>query len=374
MKTITKLGLVALLLLFVGLFTQTYAQSHNIKARNCKYWKEPPRMGSGAQVTDFSVCKVCSEKKDKEEAAKRAEDKRRHEALVAKTKAENERKAKEDAEKQRLQNEKNKPVNATIVMSPNTGKSTPAKTEEKKDVKMEEGYFYITDFPNSLDNFILKNDGTNDKFLSKGFLLNGKTVFVDKFRRCYGKVTHEWSSYFNFPKNIGVVELIERNKLSENHYTPIFELITTSGERILKDNKISYIEFLGNNNFLIYRGPIAYSSRGIRIQKDTRESEVFHSDAYIYNIKSKKQIFIKGYDYDFGVVNNATIIAGGDGKYCQGDDQYLTADLTRREDEGVIKEYHYYCYSNNTIKIIRKTTSSKGTNENITLLETIPLN
>lgn len=102
MKTLKKIVLMALLLLLTGLYSQSFAQSHNIKARNCKYWKEPPRMGSGAQVTDFSVCKACSEKKDKEDAAKRAEDKKRHEALVAKTKADNERKAKEAAEKQRL--------------------------------------------------------------------------------------------------------------------------------------------------------------------------------------------------------------------------------------------------------------------------------
>ncbi len=135
MKTMTKLGLAVTLLFLVSFFTQTNAQSHDIKARNCKYWKKSPNPGSGAEVTDFSVCKVCSEKKDKEAAAKRAEDKRRADALVAKTKADNERKAKEAAEKQRLQNEKNKPVNATIVMSPNTGKGTSTKAKTETDSK-----------------------------------------------------------------------------------------------------------------------------------------------------------------------------------------------------------------------------------------------
>ena len=120
MKTITKLGLAVTLLFLVSFFTQANAQSHDVKARNCKYYKKPPNPGSGAEVTDFSVCKVCSEKKKKEDDAKRAEDKRRADALVAKTKADNERKAKEAAEKQRLQNEKNKPVNATLVMPKNT--------------------------------------------------------------------------------------------------------------------------------------------------------------------------------------------------------------------------------------------------------------
>ena len=139
MKTMTKLGFSLMLLFLVSFFTQANAQSHDIKARNCKYWKKSPNPGSGAEVTDFSVCKVCSEKKDKEAAAKRAEDKRRADALVAKTKADNERKAKEAAEKQRLQNEKNKPVNATIVMSPNTG----GKTDDAKNIlPFEEGAKY----------------------------------------------------------------------------------------------------------------------------------------------------------------------------------------------------------------------------------------
>jgi len=135
MKTMTKLGFSLMLLFLVSFFTQAYAQSHNIKSIGCKYYQKPSNTGSGARVNTYEVCKVCSEKKDKEAAAKRAEDKRRADALVAKTKADNERKAKEAAEKQRLQNEKNKPVNATIVMSPNTGKET---TKTKVDTKSED--------------------------------------------------------------------------------------------------------------------------------------------------------------------------------------------------------------------------------------------
>ena len=201
MKTITKLGLAVMLLFLVSFFTQANAQSHDIKARNCKYWKEPPRMGSGAQVTDFSVCKVCSEKKDKEDAAKRAEDKRRHEALVAKTKAENERKAKEDAEKQRLQNEKNKPVNATIVMSSSVSGDTKfeyaesiAKKYERKpkEYKIQRQQAY---------------NETLKEFRSKGFFgvykdgspiwqkdTEGNRFFIDRFSQ---------TNYFYITDNVG---------------------------------------------------------------------------------------------------------------------------------------------------------------------------
>lgn len=99
MKTITKLGLAVTLLFLVSFFTQANAQSHDVKARNCKYYKKPPNPGSGAEVTDFSVCKVCSEKKKKEDDAKRAEDQRRTDIAIAKQKADNERKAKEIAER-----------------------------------------------------------------------------------------------------------------------------------------------------------------------------------------------------------------------------------------------------------------------------------
>lgn len=368
MKTITKFGLAVLLFLFTGLFSPSFAQSHNVKALGCKYYQ---KSGNGAAVNTYEVCTVCKDKKEKEQKAKQAEDKRRQEALVAKTKADNERKAKEAAEKARIEKEKNKPTNAVIAVSPSTGgKSTVTKAAEK----MEEGYLYISDFPYSIRNFEFENDGANDKNLSKGFTFNGKDVFADKFRRCYGKVTQEGAYLSNFPKNIGLVELIERNKIRDNLYTPIFDLITTSGERILKDNRISYIEFLGNNDFLIYRGPID-NNRGIHLAKDTRKSEVFYRDAYIYNIKSKKQIFIKGYDTDFGVINNAKIDRSGwDDKYCQGDVFYFTEDLSRWENGVAVWEYNHYCYSNNSIKIMRRTTSDKGKSENITLLKTIPLN
>lgn len=104
---IKKLGLSIMVLSFVGLFSPTYAQSHDIKARNCKYWQKSPNPGSGAEVTDFSVCKVCSEKKDREQKAKNEENKRRDDLLAAKLKAEADKfekdqkakKAAEEAEK-----------------------------------------------------------------------------------------------------------------------------------------------------------------------------------------------------------------------------------------------------------------------------------
>ena len=131
MKTITKFGLAVLLFLFTGLFSPSFAQSHNVKALGCKYYQ---KVGTGAAVNTYEVCTVCKDKKEKEQKAKQAEDKRRQEVLVAKTKAENERKAKEAAEKARIEKEKNKPVNAVIAMSPNTSKEAPKGEKDSGDL------------------------------------------------------------------------------------------------------------------------------------------------------------------------------------------------------------------------------------------------
>lgn len=105
---ITKFGLTAILLLLTGLYSHNiFAQSHNIKARNCIYWKEPQRMETGAQVNTYEVCKVCSEKMEKEKKAKAAEDKRRTDIAIAKKRAEAEaiEKARAKAEEERLVSE-----------------------------------------------------------------------------------------------------------------------------------------------------------------------------------------------------------------------------------------------------------------------------
>ena len=75
MKAITKLGLAVLLLLFTGLFSSSFAQSHNVKALGCKYYQ---KSGNGAAVNTYEVCTVSMDKKEKEQKAKAAEDKRRH--------------------------------------------------------------------------------------------------------------------------------------------------------------------------------------------------------------------------------------------------------------------------------------------------------
>lgn len=107
MKTMTKLGLAVTLLFLVSFFTQANAQSHNIRSLGCKYYKEAPNPGSGARVNGYEVCKVCSEKKEKERLAKVAENKRRNEILTAKLKAEAEaiEKSRAKAEEERLASE-----------------------------------------------------------------------------------------------------------------------------------------------------------------------------------------------------------------------------------------------------------------------------
>jgi|GEM_PF-3542644 len=96
MKTFKKLGLVILLFLFTGLLSQSYAQSHNIKALGCKYHQKGPDIKGAARVNTYEVCKVCSEKKEKERIAKQAEDKRRNDIIIAKQKAEAAERAKKE--------------------------------------------------------------------------------------------------------------------------------------------------------------------------------------------------------------------------------------------------------------------------------------
>lgn len=317
MKTITKLGLAVTLLFLVSFFTQANAQSHDVKARNCKYWKKSPNPGSGAEVTDFSVCKVCSEKKDKEEAAKRAEDKRRADALVAKTKADNERKAKEAAEKQRLQNEKNKPVNATIVMSPNTGKSTPAKTKEKKDVKMEKNYFYVSpetasktrrmhydadyDFSHGDDgwqNLIDSNIPYPVERLSEGFIINNQKVFAQKYILCKG-IASDKDNQFNFPPNIGIVQLNEFPFSFNGKHYPIYkklyDLIDIKGNRILNDNTIIFIDHIIDDWFIIERDPNRVSEKGRSLYNyKTKQNLIFdYLDLYEVSFRSYTKESIK---------------------------------------------------------------------------------
>ncbi|WFB65196.1 hypothetical protein PZ892_08240 [Sphingobacterium sp. WM] len=99
MKTIPKLGLIVILFLFTGLFSSSFAQSHNVKALGCKYYQKGPDVAHSARVNTYEVCNVCEDKKEKERIAKLAEDKRRNDVLIAKQKAEAaERVRKEKAE------------------------------------------------------------------------------------------------------------------------------------------------------------------------------------------------------------------------------------------------------------------------------------
>lgn len=292
MKAIIKLRFTLVLLMVVGMYSQVYAQSHNVKALGCKYYQ---KSGKGAAVNTYEVCTVCKDKKEKEQKAKQAEDKRRHDVLVAKTKADNERKAKEAAEKQRLQNEKNKPVNATIVMSPSTGKSTPVKTEEKKDVKMEKNYFYSTkgDEYFRYDESILNNYFrmvshhriSQDIFkqYSDGFTINGKKYFEGKYRVCIGKNTKKEDE---FPANIGIVGF-DDNRV-EGHLN--MDIIDINGKRLFNDNQINRITHIYGSLFLIERG----------IHRPLVDENDELGPAYIYNIETKKKQNVINFSY----VNN----------------------------------------------------------------------
>jgi hypothetical protein len=92
-----RIFLLLALTLITGFFSQIYSQSHNVLAFGCKYSKYPG--GRGAAVNAYEVCKICSEKQEKERKARADENQRRTEQLIAKEKAEaEERVRKEKAE------------------------------------------------------------------------------------------------------------------------------------------------------------------------------------------------------------------------------------------------------------------------------------
>ena len=277
MKTITKLGLAVTLLFLVSFFTQANAQSHDIKARNCKYWKKSPNPGSGAEVTDFSVCKVCSEKKDKEEAAKRAEDKRRHEALVAKTKADNERKAKEAAEKQRLQNEKNKPTNATLVTSSTkenvkktsiTSNSNKTTKERLKVIKGDEDSYKLVDKTNATILTV-----TNAYLSDFPYYFSGDAVQQEDMLPNVYMISNKLNIGYQANSNSG--------------YQSIDNLINSKGEKLFLERDIISLSYCGNNYFLLIV-PVNTSSEIKNGYFGTKYRDSYYK-YIVYDAKTKKE-------------------------------------------------------------------------------------
>lgn len=351
------------------------AQSHNVIALGCKYYKESPNPGSGAKVNAYEVCQVCKDKKEKERKAKLDEDKRRNDVLVAKIEAENKRKAKEQAENQRLHNEKNKPVNAVIAMSHNTGKSK-ATTEEKKDVKVEKNYFYSSNYDyQAYEAFLNSKSHMKDNYFKSfgqnyskdGFLINGKQYHQGKFRACIGKGTDNYSwAGVTFPPNVGIVILDEVN--TTHVINPIMDIIDINGNRILNDERICLVKHLDGNLFLVLRG-----NHYEKYQSSIRPpSEIA---GYIYNINTKKKLILKGNKSQYD--NKVEIPIGGSFLFGAGD---YTAKSYQRYDikipciftftlEVGHLEWYQYCFKNeNEVEVYQIHRPKEG---DVRLIETL---
>lgn len=112
-----------LLIVFLTVFSlNIYAQSHNLAPYStCRYAKKMQGRSEGG-----SGCAACDALNKKEEAAKKVEDKRRYDAMMAQIAAENEAKKKAWAEKQRVNEEESKKARARekaneVVVSNNKG-------------------------------------------------------------------------------------------------------------------------------------------------------------------------------------------------------------------------------------------------------------
>lgn len=139
MKTniMIKSSVTIIFLLLTVSYSQTHAQSHNIKCPSCKYWQRPADAKN--VVNTGCVCETCRTKDKKEQDAKRAEDKRRQEIKIA----ENQRKAKEEAERKKKEQEENSKTTKVVILAHSGSGSETSKQEQttianaKKDIKTE---------------------------------------------------------------------------------------------------------------------------------------------------------------------------------------------------------------------------------------------
>lgn len=202
-------------------------------------------------------------------------------------------------------------------MSPNTGKSAPVKTEEKKDVKMEKNYFYVSletagktsknhysgsyDFSQGDDgwrNLIDSNTPYPVERLSEGFIINNQKVFAQKYILCKG-IANDKDNQFNFPPNVGIVQLNEFPFSFNGRHYPIYQklydLIDIKGNRVFNDDTIVFIDHIIDDWFIIDRDNMRVSDNGRSLYNyKTKQNLIFYySDLYEVSHRSNTKESIK---------------------------------------------------------------------------------
>jgi hypothetical protein len=304
----TKILLTVFILTFTAI--QVNAQSH-ISTGDYKCLLVP---NSGNGLGGVS-CPACQVKIKKEREAKAVEDKRRAVAQAEKNKADQIARQK-TLEKEKKENEvklKASEVYMTMPKSTSVKNTTPSKkTEQKVTQKI---YFYTDMDYNYNQSFSKMIYSPNDSENNSYFIVNNKKVFTNnEFKKCVG--TYAENKY-NFPPNVGIVVLNESFTNKKGEDVPIYDLIDSKGNRILKDNSVSMILHFVDDYFILFTNIFnsSYETNTYRLPAD--------SEASIFNLKTKEKYPIrkfmhegKDYGYEFSLgINSSKNIKLNENKY-----------------------------------------------------------
>lgn len=274
---------VVLLLVFTAFMSnKAQAQSHFTKCVMCKYSKNyNPNAKYGTERP--CGCPACAKEDEKEKQSRIAENKRRAAEAAAKNRA------KQQAEQKRLVAERQALIDknkSTEVLINNTPSKTTKNTENKqvkKNTTSQKGIMY-SNLSYSMLNLSRLNDVGDT--IGDYFTLNGNTILQGQFKACFS-VAPDAENDHKFPENIGIVALKETKKTNfggAKEATTICDLVNESGERLLKNDEITFImHFYGDWFILLKNG----------WSKSYSRNPVTFEDADFYNFKTKETVPLK---------------------------------------------------------------------------------
>ncbi|UYQ94993.1 hypothetical protein MKQ68_07785 [Chitinophaga horti] len=287
-----KTTAVFLILLLFSATSYVSAQSHiGTTGSFCRYAKNSLR-DRNIYREGHTQCPACDLEDEKEEVARRAEDKRRQDVKNAAIAAQRlaEKKAQEELLKKKREADKGvtevavtmpadkKTVNNAVAASPAVGDGMLA------------GYFYDEAATNnqSLGHMIFHiNQGERNNQTYKlysdvnYFVLNNKRILDNnEFKACIGVrrlSDKDQGNAYQFPAGVGIVIL---NEINGEHV--IADLVDVTGKRLLKDDNISTIVHFYGDYFILLEGkvftPGSYPHASFQFD-----------DGVIYNYKTKQR-------------------------------------------------------------------------------------
>jgi len=252
-------------------------------------------------------CDAYTKIRDKEIAAIKEENKRRTEADIAKTRADQIAKQNAYDEKQKLQREEDKkPKSGELLINGNdvTARTT-APVEKEAPKKLEKNYLYsiIDSYNSNLYNLLDMTD-TRRRSNMNNLIFNNDTVFnKNEFQKCIALPGKESTGAFafgnklNFPANIAIVILNEEKEIPAGNGRkvasnwPIADLVDSKGKRILNNDDITAILHFADDYFILFKGS-SFAGGG-----RYGTTYFMFDDAEIYNYKTKTSYAIRKQPY-----------------------------------------------------------------------------